>query len=1658
MPFPLHPVSSGTRAASFCSRVVGRGVAAVFAATLAWWSGEAAAAPFTAGDVVVYRTGSGSGSLQGSGSPVFLDEYTPGGVLVQSIAMPTSPNGLNRALVASGPATSEGFLTRSANGRFLALTGYAAVIPTSGLSSTLSTTVPRVVGLVDEAGFFDTSTALTDFSSGNNPRTAATTNGHDLWAGGGSGGVHYTTLGATTSISVSTTVTNIRELGVYFGQLYLSTASGAAGRVGTVGMGLPMTSGQTIANLPGIPTAGAADTFFLADLDAAVPGSDTLYIADEVAGVQKFCLVGGSWTAEGVAGSGADVYRGLTGFVNGTNVILYATRKGGSTGAGGGELVSFVDATGYQAPITAEPTLLARAAPLTAMRGVALAPVLAPDLTISASGPAVAAVGANFSYTLSVANGGGTAATDVEVQFTLPPGVAYAGAAGPGFAVTQAAGVVTFSGGSVGADGTELLTVTVSPQAPGTFTLPGWAAVVDPANAILEVDEGNNASLNPVTTLASLTPDLTVSCTAPAQAVKDTPFPYTITASNAGLADATGVSLQFTLPAGLIFQSGSGAGFSVGEAGGVVTFSGGSIAASSFVSLTVNAVASPATPTTFRAEAGAAIIDPSHTVAEANEANNTSPDAASTLVRLFPLPVATADSYTTAANVPLSVGAGSGLMANDSSSTLGLVMATSTAHGTVSVQADGSFAYTPAPGYVGDDTFSYTVTDAAHGYKTNLPPLGIFGGVAVTAGGYGSGLSPVPGAPGEYYGVTDRGPNVDGVVTNSKVLPVPGFSPAIGRFKLVNGQAVLQGAPLTLKAADGTPYTGNGLGDLFYALDGTVLQGAPNGYDSEALVAVEDGTFWVSDEYGPFLTHFDATGRQTFRVSPADGTLPVELAHRLSNRGMEGLALTPDGKMLVGMMQSALDQPDLGGADCTKIAPLRIVTYTLATGALHEYLYLLQDPNTNNKVSVSELTAVSNTTFLVDERDNQFPPTASKKLYLIDLAGATDIGPGGVVAGASYEAAGQRRGLLVGGQSIEAFVGLASTAAAADDLAGVGITPVGKSLYFDLGALLFSLDPQGRFFSHDKVEGVAVADGGNTLVFANDSDFGIDGLTNNQPPFQLHAKSSPATPGVPEDGEFLVVDRTRLPAATSMATVTIHVIAVPDPVVYDGPTNVAPVLDDGQVVPVDFGDVPVFGSVARTFTVQNSGSADLTGLAVTFGGVNAGDFNLGAEPAANLAPGATTTFTVVFTPQAGHTRSGSLLLASNAPGAKASYDFPLSGRGVLAAGTNDAINATVGVTRIYPLANDRGLPANTTIISATGLGVIITDDGRALLIPAGFTGPITYETSQGTTATVEVTAGVPATAPRRFTGLLRDATGADAGWVTMNISAMGSASAQVLVSSGRGRARFGFARTASMASTTTALGALNFVRNADGTMGATLVVTSGNLIATMRPVPAASPVEKYHVALASVDAGIPGGGYLSLMVRRTSDVAIVGTLPDGRPFNAATSISDNGTIAFYAVESRFVLPSGGLGGELTSGDLAATDLTGELAWTKPAQSIGAKGEHLSGVHTLLTANGCLYTGGPLLAGAGTLNLTGGNLAADEHSSVTIAAGAPSLPAGALTAWAGGQAAAGKFRARVKVPGVFRPVSAGGLYLPKSHSAWGYFPGTTVGGRIELTAP
>jgi hypothetical protein len=506
------------------------------------------------------------------------------------------------------------------------------------------------------------------------------------------------------------------------------------------------------------------------------------------------------------------------------------------------------------------------------------------------------------------------------------------------------------------------------------------------------------------------------------------------------------------------------------------------------------------------------------------------------------------DSYSTGHQATLAVEGPQGVLANDKGDEPTIVANTEPEHGELELEPDGGFTYTPDLGFSGTDSFSYTIADAVHLYKTHLPPLGNYGGVQLTGGSFGSAMTMVPGRSNEIFGLEDRGPNVESA-DGFAVEPKPSYDPSIARFVLEDGEAELV-EEIPLRDSSGHPFSGlvnseNPTGEKVENLKGAELAHDPDGYDPEGLVAMPDGSFWVSDEYGPFITHFNSEGREIQRLSPFNGALPAELAKRVPNRGMEGLTLTPDGSTLVGMMQSSLQQADLGTTSGKKDTPTRIVTYNLRTHKTHEYLFLLDEPVTNS-VANSEITALSNTTFLIDERDGNFPAAGGyKKLWEVNLEGATDVGREAKVPGAVYKES--EGGLLINGQTIEKTVLGEKTAEAKATLEADGIKPVSATLYLDVDALLTALNPTNAFYDHDKVEGVAALEGGRRLIISNDNDFGISGVKgvlNSEGkevgPWTLVPKIQPAT-GKQDDGEYLEIDISSLPAMTSSATVTLNV-------------------------------------------------------------------------------------------------------------------------------------------------------------------------------------------------------------------------------------------------------------------------------------------------------------------------------------------------------------------------------------------------------------------------------------------------------------------------------------------------------------------------------------
>lgn len=366
--------------------------------------------------------------------------------------------------------------------------------------------------------------------------------------------------------------------------------------------------------------------------------------------------------------------------------------------------------------------------------------------------------------------------------------------------------------------------------------------------------------------------------------------------------------------------------------------------------------------------------------------------------------------------------------------------------------------------------------------------------------GIGSALFHMPGDPADVlYGLTDRGPNIDcsaseeitGIPTaqacsgddKAKLFPRPDFVPSIVKLKLGGDGSFATTDWIQLKDSAGKTITGlsNPLKaaktEAAYDSAGKALPLDPNGLDTEGLVRLKDGTFWVGEEYGPSLVHVAADGKIFERLVPAGlegdlagagykitGTLPAILMKRQLNRGIEGIAISPDERFLYAIVQNPLANPD---ADAFKnAAATRILKLELASQKIvGEFVYTLDPANTfkndpdakkQSDVRISEMSGVGADQIIVLERIAK-----TTKLYAISLDGATNI------LGTAWDE-------VATAPSLEQVK--------PEELAGKGITAVSKKLW---------LDSSDHPELPSKVEGVAID--GTDLVLINDDDFGIDG-------------------------------------------------------------------------------------------------------------------------------------------------------------------------------------------------------------------------------------------------------------------------------------------------------------------------------------------------------------------------------------------------------------------------------------------------------------------------------------------------------------------------------------------------------------------------------------
>lgn len=244
----------------------------------------------------------------------------------------------------------------------------------------------------------------------------------------------------------------------------------------------------------------------------------------------------------------------------------------------------------------------------------------------------------------------------------------------------------------------------------------------------------------------------------------------------------------------------------------------------------------------------------------------------------------------------------------------------------------------------------------------------------------------------EWWGLSDRGPGGGTLSYETRVqrftLGVDMNTGAISNFQVAQ----------TIKFSNGTQAM-NGLAPSPSNVLGTAFD--PEGF----VINPNNGNFLVSDEYGPSLNEFNRNGQliRTFttpaNIEPrnaATGTPNYvndtgNTAGKRGNRGFEGLAVSPDGQYTYAMLQSAmLDDGGSGGVYD------RIVKFDNVTGtAVAQYAYQMEGSSQGR--GTSALVAVNDHAFMVIERNNRGVgvdselTTANKNVFILDLAGATDV-------------------------------------------------------------------------------------------------------------------------------------------------------------------------------------------------------------------------------------------------------------------------------------------------------------------------------------------------------------------------------------------------------------------------------------------------------------------------------------------------------------------------------------------------------------------------------------------------------------------------------------------------------------------------------------------
>ncbi|KAI1750757.1 esterase-like activity of phytase-domain-containing protein [Xylaria castorea] len=268
------------------------------------------------------------------------------------------------------------------------------------------------------------------------------------------------------------------------------------------------------------------------------------------------------------------------------------------------------------------------------------------------------------------------------------------------------------------------------------------------------------------------------------------------------------------------------------------------------------------------------------------------------------------------------------------------------------------------------------------------------------------------------------GPNLEFQYIDTIKFSGPDGTPCTGLDGDAQGYLSYTGFPhLPVATYEGDGFGGDGPGGKRIPID------------PEGLYVNGDGTFWVSDEYGPYIYLFSSKGKMLTAIRPPESIVPKRNGTdsfsadsppryddngagddvtpadpdtgRDNNHGFEGLTVSADGKSLYVLLQAATVQE--GGLNKQTERYTRFLKYDISNRLAPIYsgewivplpLYVdpTAKPSKNPKVAAqSEILAIGNGQFFVLSRDSdagngqEVTESVYRQIDVFDISGATNI-------------------------------------------------------------------------------------------------------------------------------------------------------------------------------------------------------------------------------------------------------------------------------------------------------------------------------------------------------------------------------------------------------------------------------------------------------------------------------------------------------------------------------------------------------------------------------------------------------------------------------------------------------------------------------------------